>query len=146
LAGVNVVSGPGMLIFENCQSLEKLVIDNEICGMALRLIDGIAMNSETFALEVINKVGAGGHYLAEKHTRNWLEKEHFMPSDVIDRLTLEAEKKQGPKNLIDKARETVDQTLKEHVPEPLPADVENDLRNKLKEIIRRYSIESLPFL
>ncbi len=146
LAGINVVSGPGMLIFENCQSLEKLVIDNEICGMALRLADGIAMNSETFALEVINKVGAGGHYLAEKHTRNWLEKEHFMPSDVIDRLTLEAEKKQGPKDLIYRARKTVDQTLKEHVTEPLPTDVENDLRNKLKEITRRYNIESLPFL
>jgi trimethylamine--corrinoid protein Co-methyltransferase len=146
LAGINVVSGPGMLIFENCQSLEKLVIDNEICGMALRLVDGIAMNSETFALEVINKVGAGGHYLAEKHTRNWLEKEHFMPSDVIDRLTLEAEKKQGSKDLIDKARETVDQTLKEHVPEPLPVDVENELRNKLREITRRHRIESLPFV
>ena len=146
LAGINVVSGPGMLIFENCQSLEKLVIDNEICGMALRLVDGIAMNCETFALDVIDKVGPSGHYLAEKHTRKWLEKEHFMPSNVIDRLTLEAERKQGSKDLIDKAREAVDQTLKEHVPEPLPADVENDLRNKLKEIARRYSIESLPFL
>jgi len=146
LAGINVVSGPGMLIFENCQSLEKLVIDNEICGMALRLVDGIAMNCETFALDVIGKVGPGGHYLAEKHTRKWLEKEHFMPSNVIDRLTLEAERKQGSKDLIDKAREAVDQTLKEHVPEPLPADVENDLRNKLKEITRRHRIESLPFL
>jgi trimethylamine:corrinoid methyltransferase-like protein len=65
---------------------------------------------------------------------------------VIDRLTLEAERKQGSKNLIDKARETVDQTLKEHVPDPLPADVEKDLKNKLKEIAHRYSIESLPFL
>ena len=146
LAGINVVSGPGMLIFENCQSLEKLVIDNEICGMALRLVDGIAMNCETFALDVIGKVGPGGHYLAEKHTRKWLEKEHFMPSNVIDRLTLEAVRKQGSKDLIDKAREAVDQTLKEHVPEPLPADVENDLRNKLKEITRRHRIESLPFL
>nr|NIM90549.1 hypothetical protein [Candidatus Aminicenantes bacterium] len=34
LAGVNVISGPGMMDFESCQSLEKLVIDNEICGMA----------------------------------------------------------------------------------------------------------------
>jgi len=146
LAGINVVSGPGMLIFENCQSLEKLVIDNEICGMALRLVDGIAMNSETFALDVIDKVGPGGHYLAEKHTRKWLEKEHFMPSNIIDRLTLEAERKQGSKDLIDKARETVDQTLKEHAPEPLPVDVENELRNKLREITRRHRIESLPFV
>jgi trimethylamine--corrinoid protein Co-methyltransferase len=33
LAGINNVSGPGMLDFESCFSLEKLVLDNEICGM-----------------------------------------------------------------------------------------------------------------
>ena len=38
LAGANVISGPGMLNFESCQSLEKLVLDNEICGMALRMV------------------------------------------------------------------------------------------------------------
>jgi trimethylamine--corrinoid protein Co-methyltransferase len=38
LAGINVISGPGMLDFENCQSFEKLVIDDAICGMALRLM------------------------------------------------------------------------------------------------------------
>ncbi len=146
LAGVNVVSGPGMLVFENCQSLEKLVIDNEICGMALRLVDGITANRDTFALDVISKVGPGGHYLAEKHTLKWLEKEHIMPSDVIDRLTLEAERKQGSKDIIHKARETVDKILKEHVPEPLPSDVENDLRNTLKEIMNRYKVKSLPIL
>ena len=146
LAGINVVSGPGMLVFENCQSLEKLVIDNEICGMALRLADGVTVNSETLAYDVIGKVGPGGHYLGEKHTREWLEKERFMPSDVIDRLTLETERKQGSKDILTRARETVDRVLKEHIPEPLPTDVENDLRNVLKEIMSRYGIDSLPIL
>ena len=41
LAGINSVSGPGMLDFESCQSLEKLVVDNEICGMTYRLLEGI---------------------------------------------------------------------------------------------------------
>jgi len=146
LAGVNVVSGPGMLIFENCQSLEKLVIDNEICGMALRLVEGITASRDTFALEVISRVGPGGHYLAQKHTLEWLEKEHLMPSDVINRLTLEAETKQGSKDIVSKARETVDRILEEHVPEPLPIDVENDLRDALKDIMNRYKIKSLPIL
>jgi trimethylamine--corrinoid protein Co-methyltransferase len=114
--------------------------------MALRLVDGITANSETYALETISKIGPGGHYLAEKHTRDWLKKEHFMPSDVIDRFTLEAERKQGSKDIISKARQTVDQLLKEHVPEPLPAEIENDLKNALKEIMGRYNIESLPIL
>jgi len=146
LAGVNVVSGPGMLIFENCQSLEKLVIDNEICGMALRLAEGITTSKEALALEVISDVGPGGHYLGQKHTLKWLEGEYFTPSDVINRLTLEAERKQGSKDIVNKARETVDKILKEHVPEPLPTDVENDLRDALKDIMNRYKIKSLPIL
>jgi trimethylamine--corrinoid protein Co-methyltransferase len=146
LAGINVVSGPGMLAFENCQSLEKLVIDNEICGMALRLNKGITAGSETYASEVISKVGPGGYFLAEKHTIKWLEKEYFIPSDVINRLTLEAEKKQGSQDIVSRARDTVDRVLKEHVPEPLPADVENDLKNSFKEIMSRHDVGSVPIL
>lgn len=146
LAGVNVVSGPGMLAFENCQSLEKLVIDNIICGMALRLTEGIDAEIETYGLESISKVGPGGHYLGEKHTREWLQKEHFMPPDIIDRLTLEAKQKQGSRDIVSKARMVVDDVLKNHVPEALPVDVENDLRRTLKETMNRYSIESLPIL
>jgi len=41
LSGINSISGPGMLDFESCQSLEKLVVDNEICGMTYRLLEGI---------------------------------------------------------------------------------------------------------
>jgi len=57
----------------------------------------------------------------EKHTREWLRKERFFPSDVIDRLTLEVEKKQGSKDIVSRAREAVDRMLQEHVPEPLPS-------------------------
>jgi trimethylamine--corrinoid protein Co-methyltransferase len=146
LAGINVVSGPGMLMFENCQSLEKLIIDNEICGMALRLADGLTIDDEMAALDVIARVGPGGHYLAEKHTRKWLKIERFMPSDVIDRLTEEAEKKQGSRDMISRAREIVDSTLTKHVPQPLPLDIENDLTNVLKEIMSLYGIKSLPIL
>jgi trimethylamine--corrinoid protein Co-methyltransferase len=146
LAGINVVSGPGMLMFENCQSLEKLVIDNEICGMALRLVEGIAANSDTYALETIEKVGPGGHYLGEKHTIKYFQKEYFNPSDLVDRMTLETERKQGSRDITDKARETVDRIMKEHVPEPLPVTVEKELRSTLKEIMNRYKIESLPVL
>ena len=47
LAGVNSVSGPGMLDFESCQSLEKLVVDNEICGMRSRLVAGYRRRATT---------------------------------------------------------------------------------------------------
>jgi trimethylamine--corrinoid protein Co-methyltransferase len=146
LAGVNVISGPGMLVFENCQSLEKLVVDNEVCGMALRLVEGIDANKDTYALGTIEKVGPGGHFLGEKHTIKYFQKEYFAPSGLIDRMTLETERKRGPRDILSKARETVDRILKEHVPEPLPNGVENQLTSTLKEIMKRCRVESLPIL
>lgn len=49
-------------------SLEKLVIDNEICGMALRLDRGIETSEETLAVELIRELGPGGDYLSTDHT------------------------------------------------------------------------------
>ena len=69
-----------------------------------------------------------------------------MPSDVIDRLALEAWKKQGSMNIINRARASVDRTLREHVPEPLPSDTESNLRQVLKGIMNRYNIKSVPVL
>ena len=53
-SGVNNVSGPGMLDFESCQSLEKLVLDHEIVGMALRLTAGIELRDDPIALPLIS--------------------------------------------------------------------------------------------
>ena len=45
LSGINSVSGPGMLDFESCLSLEKLLLDDQACGMALRLVEGVGIGS-----------------------------------------------------------------------------------------------------
>jgi len=146
LAGGNVISGPGMLNFENCQSLEKLVIDNSICGMALRLVDGVRVDDETMAIDLIKKVGPGGHFLAEKHTMEWFMKEQFMPSELVDRQGFEAWKAAGSKDVVQRAREIVKKTLKEHKPEPLASDVEKDLDKAMKNAMKRQKISTLPLV
>jgi len=146
LAGINVISGPGMLNFESCQSLEKLVIDNTICGMALRLMDGVRVDDETLAVDLIRKVGPGGMYLAEKHTLEWFRKEQFMPSELIDRQERETWKAAGSKDIVQRAREIVEKTLKEHEPEPLPQDVEKDLDNVVRYIMKQHKILTLPLV
>jgi len=146
LTGVNIVSGPGMQASENCQSLEKLVIDNEYCGAAYRLIRGINVTDVALATEVINKVGPGGHFLAERHTRENLRKERFMPSDVLDRLSPDAWEKAGSLNSTDRAREKANKILDEHEPAPLPEDAADALQRTLGKILERYNIplSSLP--
>lgn len=148
LSGINVVSGPGMLACENCQSLEKLVIDNELCGTAYRLVEGVSLDIGTLATDVISKVGPGGHFLAERHTRENLMKEHFIPSEVFCRLSPDAWVKGGSKNTVDRARESVARVLGEHEPEPLPGEAEEELDRVFEGILERHGISpsQLPHL
>jgi trimethylamine--corrinoid protein Co-methyltransferase len=85
LAGVNVVSGPGMLNFVGTQSLEKLVLDGEICAMARRLIDGVDFGDSSAAIDVIRRHADDKSFLTDDHTRANFRKEVYFPSDVIDR-------------------------------------------------------------
>ena len=79
LAGINNVSGPGMLDFESCLSLEKLVLDNEICGMALRLVRGIEPRDDFPAQPLFEELLKERHLLISKHTRRHLRDGASLP-------------------------------------------------------------------
>ena len=69
LAGSNFIHhAAGMLENMSSVAAEQFVIDNDILGMAMRVVRGIEVNDETLALDVIDEVGPGGHYLMAKHT------------------------------------------------------------------------------
>jgi trimethylamine--corrinoid protein Co-methyltransferase len=140
LSRVNVISGPGMLAHLNCQSLEKLVIDNEVCGTAFRLIKGFDIESIEVISELISKVGSEGNYLGQKHTSKKLRTEHFMPSGLLDRLSTESWLDDGSKSILDRASEVVSHRLSEHTPIELSKDIEEHLDAKLKEIIAKYNV------
>ena len=77
LAGVNMIFYPGTMDHALTVSLESLVIDHEICGIIDRILRGITVTDETIGLDVIEKVGPGGHFLNQKHTMKHLQQEHF---------------------------------------------------------------------
>lgn len=141
LSGVNIVSGPGMQASENCQSLEKLVLDNEYCGAAYRLLKGIRVDDVSLATELITKVGPGGHFLGERHTRENLRGEQYMPSSVLDRLSPDAWAKEGAKDSATRARERVQDILSKHTPEALPAGVESKLDDEMKKVLKNFGLK-----
>ncbi len=110
LSGINVISGPGMLDFESSQSLEKLVIDDEICGMAKRLVRGIEQRDEILALDKFEAIAAGAPFLSLPHTRQWYRKEHSFPG-IIDRDTYEAWVALGRKDMDQRAADDVARRL-----------------------------------
>ena len=133
-----------MLDLENCLSYEKLVIDVTICGMAERLIRGIDVNDDTLALDAIIRVGAGGHFLADKHTVEWFKKELFIPPELVDRLDLKLWKDQGSKDTFMRAKETARKIIRDHKAEPLPHDIERDLDNVTRKVMKGHGVDKLP--
>ena len=128
LSGINSISGPGMLDFESCQSLEKLVLDNEICGMALRLTKGIEPKEDFPALPLFEELIKEKHLLISQHTLQHLKTEHFIPGLVIDRKNRERWKEDGSLSLENRAHLEVQKLIKDYLPSRLPEDVKKQCR------------------
>lgn len=145
LSGINVISGPGMLDFESCQSLEKLLVDHEICQMAYRLIEGIAQRDEPLALDLFAEITPNSQFLTLEHTRRWYREEHLFLR-LIDRTTYGDWVRAGKKRLAEKAHEEVEKLLREA--EPCLQD-ETKLAELQKIMLReakRFGLTSLPDL
>jgi trimethylamine--corrinoid protein Co-methyltransferase len=144
LAGVNVVSGAGMLDFESCQSLEKLVIDNDVCGMAYRLLQGVTPRHAPLGLEVIRDVGHQSGFLDHPHTRQWYRAEQSVPR-ILDRGTYDAWVASGCEGTATRASKRV-QALLEGPREPL---LDPPSRRMLRAVMaghaRRLNAGALPF-
>ena len=136
LAGINMVFYPGTMDHALTVSLEGLVIDHDICSMITRIMRGISVTDETLGLEVIDKVGPGGHFLNQRHTIEHLEQEHHLTS-LSDRDSYEDWIKKGKQGVLEKARDQVQKILKEHEPVALDSDVEKELLAIIKNTEER---------
>ncbi|WP_455277188.1 trimethylamine methyltransferase family protein [[Eubacterium] cellulosolvens] len=133
-SGANLIHDVGSYLnFGLTGSLELVTICDEIASMITYLLKGIEVNDDTLALDVISKVGPGGHFLTQKHTIDHLRKEHWMPF-LLDRQMRESWVKNGSKDLLERAREKTRDILSNHNPNPLSKDIEKELQNNLKDI------------
>ncbi|MGD8968584.1 MAG: trimethylamine methyltransferase family protein, partial [Anaerolineae bacterium] len=146
LAGVNMVAGAGMLDFESCQSCEKLVIDAEIIGMAKRLIAGVEVRDEPIALDLMRNMGHRGEYLGQLHTLKWFREEQYIPSEIIDRGSLEAWKKKGRKTAWERAQARVTALLDTYKSAPMSDDLRGELRAITLTAAQTFGMDVLPLL
>jgi len=146
LSGINNVSGPGMLDFESCFSLEKLVVDNEICGMAFRLIAGIEPRHDFPALGIFQELLRERHLLISEHTRRNLEKEHFFPGPVIDRTHRSRWERQGRLTLEQRAHREVERLLNSYEASDLPEWIKKELEKLMRKEACRHGQDNLPHL
>jgi trimethylamine--corrinoid protein Co-methyltransferase len=146
LAGVNMVSGAGMMDFESCFSLEKLVIDNELISMARRLVRGLDTSEHSLATVIMRQVGHAGNFLATEHTRQWFKRELFIPSPVIDRDYRQVWETKGAKDIVQRAHERVEQLVAAYEPKPLAKEVEQELVAITLRAAQERGMRTLPVL
>ena len=144
LAGINNISGPGMLDFESCLSLEKLVLDNEICGMVLRMTRGIEPKEDFPARERFQELLADKHLLISEHTRRYLKEEHYFPGPAIDRANRSRWQAEGRLSLRQRAHREVQRLVDDYQASRLPDEVKAELTRLMEKEARRYGMDRLP--
>jgi trimethylamine--corrinoid protein Co-methyltransferase len=130
LAGINMISGAGMLESLACFSVEKLVIDAESIASAERLARGIEVRSETLAIAAFAETGLSGEFLKLKETRALFRQEQHLPSSVIDRSARGTE---PATDIFTRARTRVHELVSQYRKPSLPEDV----LSKFQAIIAR---------
>jgi trimethylamine--corrinoid protein Co-methyltransferase len=136
LGGVNKIFYPGTIEGAMTVSKESLVIDNEILGELYRVLEGVNVNEDTLAMDVIQKVGPGGHFLGQRHTMKFLRDEHYLPQ-ISPRQTRTQWIEAGSKSTAEMAYEKVQSIITDHQVDPLDSDVEAELIKIVEEVEAR---------
>ena len=121
-----MMSGCGLLDGSKTLSYAHLLLETEIYRIVAHMAGGLEVSDETLALDVIRKVGPGGTYLAEKHTRRHMGQ--IWRPGVWDRTPYDAWLAAGKKGALERAEERAREILRTHTPEPLAEDVAAELR------------------
>ncbi len=144
LAGVNMISGAGMLDFLACQSPEKLTIDAEAIGMIQHMLMGINVRTDTLATGMFEGVNFKADFLKQKVTRELFAVEQYLPSSIIDRDSIRGWIDGGSLNAFDRAKlRTNELATKYQRPESALAH-EKELVAFVTALARATGIEKLP--
>ena len=144
-AGINSVSGPGMLEYVNCFSLEKLVFDDEVVAHALRFIRPVEVREDLPAADLLDELVREKHLLTSEHTLAHWPEELYLPGPMIDRTNWDQWKEQGSRDWRARANEVIDDTLAAYEVEPLEAKVHAEIQDLFRRTCKEESV-TLPAL
>jgi trimethylamine--corrinoid protein Co-methyltransferase len=146
LAGINMISGAGMLDFLACQSPEKLVVDAEGIAMAQRLLAGIEVRTETLATAMFEGINFKSDFLKQKVTRELFSKEQYLPSAVIDRDSNRGWQAAGSLDTFARAKIRTRELLEAYQRPQIAPEQERELRAMVQSLAKNAGMEHLPEL
>jgi trimethylamine--corrinoid protein Co-methyltransferase len=143
LAGSNIVDLHSAINAELTAHPVQAIMDDDIAGMIGRFLEGVEVNDETLALDLIEEVGPiPGQFLDKAHTRKWWRQEQYTPQ-TTDRLSYPEWLQNGKRSAIDYAKEKHEEILATHKPTPLTAEQEAEIEAILEEQEEYYSQHGL---
>ncbi len=121
LAGAQMAHDVGYLDSGMTNSIEQIVICDEIIAYTKHFVKELEVNEETLALDVIHKVGPDGDFISNKHTLKHFREDWY--PQLFERRNYDGWKKAGGKSMRQRAQEKALDILEHHKPEPLAEDV-----------------------
>jgi trimethylamine--corrinoid protein Co-methyltransferase len=135
LTGSNLVHDIGHMESGLAASYEMIVMCDEIVSMVKRVMKGVEVNDESLAVDLIDRVGPGGYFVAEEHTLRHFRAEQWRPQ-FLDRSNYYRWNKDGKLTLGDKLNRKVKKILNEYSPEPLDPELIKEIR-RIADVNRR---------
>ena len=124
-SGSELVVGLGLTNDGRLWSAEDIILDDHLYHQARYSVMGVALGDEEFALDVIDTVGPGGHFLAQAHTRR------HMHETFVRGLTCEPDPGGGYRPPLEVAQGRALHILENYQPEPLDEAEAVELRRIL---------------
>jgi trimethylamine--corrinoid protein Co-methyltransferase len=128
LAGFNSVSGPGMLDYVNCFSLEKLVFDDELAAHAHHYIRDVEVKDDLPTRALLEQLVEENHLLTAEHTLEHWPKELYLPGPMVDRTNWDQWEMQGSKDYRQRAKEIIELALEDYETPPLDGGLDREIR------------------
>lgn len=132
-AGFNSISGPGMLDYVNCFSLEKLIFDDEVVAHAKRFIRPVVVREDLPSAELISELVRDKHLLTSEHTLQYWQDELYLPGPMVDRTNWDQWEDQGSHDWRARSNQIIDELLASYEVEPL----DQKIHTEIHELFRR---------
>jgi trimethylamine--corrinoid protein Co-methyltransferase len=131
MARTNLNHDVGYLESGLTNSPEMMVLANEIISMTRPFVQGLAIDDETLALEVIDEIGPGGQFTSHRHTMNhWRS---LWNPEIFDRQRLDRWRARGEKDVNDRIKEKTLTLMHEHQVERLSAQAQDEISSILSQ-------------
>ena len=105
----------------------QLVLDNEVAQMVKHAVNGIPVNDETLAVDIIKEIGIGKDFLSHESTYHHMRS--ISAPKIFDRTMREDWERGNSRDIYKKATLKAREVLETHIPEPLHDDVQQNIRS-----------------